>query len=132
MSILEKVSIHIIIKMKLLNIFILLFFITGCYPSERNIDTGSYIQTCLMCGSTYEVLPLNRNFEIEETIEWCIQDAQVCDIGMDLYLQCLKDKSDPEIIKIRERELYLHCTECVSCKCSFYSPKQWNSIHKEK
>lgn len=96
-------------------LFLTLSLLTGCNSKQTTFN-----QRCLMCGAEWTIEPLD-NKEVPPTIEWCFHDGKLCEIGLDLVKEQLKNGESEGL----EKRFIDHCKVCTGCRCASFTPEEW-------
>lgn len=91
-------------------------------PAKK--DTVWYPQTCLKCGSKFDVCPTDPKRKVNPTVEWCFNDGTYCEDGF-LLLQDILSKNPLDSAEVR---FIAHCRVCDGCKCAAYEPDEWHAL----
>lgn len=95
-------------------------------PAQKGMQW--FPQTCLKCGSEFDVSPVDPKSEVSRTVEWCFNDGAYCDAGL-VLLQDIMSEHPIDGADIRFVE---HCKACEGCKCAAYEPEEWHTLMKSK
>lgn len=115
-----------------------LIFLLGC-SSQKSLEKQPvsiqrqltwYNQKCEMCGREFTTASIHNDV-LPPTIEWCFYDGKICEQGLEIVIDGLKAEAagDDDLVKKEKYHLYLHCTECVGCRCAHYRPREWKQLH---
>lgn len=101
-------------------------------PPLTRIPPGCYEQNvhCLHCGADYTRVSPQPG---PSTTEWCINDGQICQVGLDLIVEGAYlvntdgTVKDPLAAENLEKRVKKHCEECEGCKMAFFTPETWEA-----
>lgn len=91
-------------------------------PSQKGMQW--FPQTCLKCGSTFDVCPVDPAKAVPRTVEWCFNDGAYCETGLELLQPHLigEESSDSN------NRFIDHCKTCDGCKCAAFEPEDWRRL----
>ncbi len=113
-----------VVRMLLLSLLLI-----GCSKIENRPakkDTLWFPQTCLKCGSKYDVCPTDPKRKVSPTVEWCFNDGAYCETGFVLLQDILREHP----INGADVRFVDHCRVCDGCKCAAYEPHEWHALVK--
>lgn len=113
-----------VVRMLLLSLLLI-----GCSkidnrPSRKGMQW--FPQTCLKCGSTFDVCPTDPKRKVSPTVEWCFNDGTYCEDGVIL----LQDIISEHPVDGADVRFIAHCRVCDGCKCAAYEPDEWHALIK--